>query len=173
MAFRFPSWSKVLLGIVFVKAILSLAVKPGPFVISYSGISYFLLLLTATAFAFRNALQNTLRSRPFWTLLAIGYGLWALHQFLNIYYELGLHTEVPDSSLSDPILFLHVAPFLAGLRCFRITPFRIARHGPESKVCCPYPSFWYRCTGSLSSSLDSCPPALRCPAPVWASTLSI
>jgi len=115
MVFRFPSWSKALLGIVFVKAILSLAAKPGPFVVSYSGISYFLLLLTATVFASRNAVQNTLRSRPFWILLTIGYGLWALHQFLNIYYELGLHTEVPDSSLSDPILFLHVAPFLAAV----------------------------------------------------------
>ena len=42
---RFASRPAALIGIVVIKAVLSLAVKPGSFLVSYSGISYFLLLL--------------------------------------------------------------------------------------------------------------------------------
>jgi PAS domain S-box-containing protein len=107
-----------LIGIIVIKAVLSLAVKPGSFLVSYSGITYFLLLFLATSFAIRNGIQNTLGSRPFWGFLAIGYGLWSLDQSIYLYYELGLHVEVPDSSIADPILFLHIVPFMAALAVF-------------------------------------------------------
>src|SRR5208282_5721931 len=110
---RVFSWPTALIGIVVIQAILSLAVKPGSFFFSYSGISYFLLLLLATSFAVRNAKKSTLGSRPFWVFLAIAYGLWALDQGLFIYYELGLHVEVPDNSIADPMLFLHIVPLMA------------------------------------------------------------
>ena len=71
---RFASWPTALIGIVVIKAVLSLAVKPGSFLVSYSGISYFLLRLLATGFAIRNGIQQTLGTRPFWVLLAIAYG---------------------------------------------------------------------------------------------------
>ena len=87
---RFASWPTALIGIVVIKAVLSLAVKPGSFLVSYSGISYFLLLLLATGFAIRNGIRQTLGSRPFWVFLAITYGLWALNQGLKLYYELAL-----------------------------------------------------------------------------------
>src|SRR5271156_5772932 len=80
MGLRFTSWSTALIAIVVIKAILTLALKPGSFLVSYSGISYFLLLLLATNFAILNGMQDTLGGRPFWVLLAIGYGLWLLHQ---------------------------------------------------------------------------------------------
>lgn len=114
----FSSWPTALIGIVVIKAALLLAVKPGSFLVSYSGISYFLLLLLATSFAIRNGIQNTLRSRPFWVFLAIAYGLWALDQALFLYYELGLHIDVPDNSIADPVLFLHVLPFMAAVATF-------------------------------------------------------
>jgi hypothetical protein len=114
-AARFSSWPMALIGIVVIKAVLSLAVKPGSFLVSYSGISYFLLLLLATSLAVRNGIQNTLRSRPFWVFLAIAYGLWALDQGLFLYYELGLHIEVPDNSIADPVLFLHIVPLMAAV----------------------------------------------------------
>ena len=113
MGLRLSSWRTALIGIVVVKAVLSLAVKPGSFVVSYSGISYFLLLLLATTFAIRNGIQNTLGSRTFWFLVATGYGLWALNQYLQLHYELGLHIEVPQNSISDTLLFLHVVPLMA------------------------------------------------------------
>ena len=85
---KFLSWRTALIGIVAIKAVLSLAVTPGSFLVSYSGISYLLLLFLSTYFAIRNGIQNTLGGRAFWAFLAAAYGLWTLHQFLEIYYEL-------------------------------------------------------------------------------------
>src|SRR5215472_6072839 len=113
MGLRHSSWRTALIGIVVIKAVLSLAVEPGSFLVSYSGISYFLLLLLATGFAIRNGIQNTLGSRTFWFFLATGYGLWAWNQYLQLHYELGLHIEVPQNSISDALLFLHVVILMA------------------------------------------------------------
>ncbi len=115
-ALAFPSWPKwptVLIGIVVIKAVLSLAAKPGSFLFSYSGISYFVLLLLAAGFAVRNAINNTLGNRPFWIFFAMACGLWSFDQWLTLYYELGLHILVPDNSIADPVLFLHIVPFMA------------------------------------------------------------
>jgi len=112
---RFSFWPTALIGIVVIKAVLSLDVKPGSFLLSYSGISYLLLLLLATGFAVRNGIQKTLGNRPFWLFLAIGCGLWALHQYLTLYYELVRHIETPDNSIADPALFLHTVPLMAAL----------------------------------------------------------
>src|SRR5215469_10786357 len=109
------SWRTALIGIVAIKAILALAVKPGSFLVSYSGISYFILLLLASSFAVRNATQKTLGSRRFWVLLAIAGGLWGLHQWLNLYYELGLHVAVPNNSIADTLLFFHIVPLTAAV----------------------------------------------------------
>ncbi len=115
MKLRFASWPTALIGIVVIKAVLSVAVKPGSFVLSYSMISYFLLLLLATGFAIRNGIRLTLGSRPFWVLLAIAYGLWSLNQGLKLYYELGRHMDAPDNSIVDPVLFLHIVPLMAAV----------------------------------------------------------
>jgi PAS domain S-box-containing protein len=112
------SWPTALIGIVVIKAVLSLAVRPGSFLVSYSGISYFLLLLLATSLAISNGIQDTLDSRPFWVFLAIAYGLWLLDQGLSLYYECVLHIEVPDNSIADPVLFLHIVPLMAAVATF-------------------------------------------------------
>jgi signal transduction histidine kinase len=98
---------------VVIKAILSLAVKPGSFVVSYSGISYFLLLVLATCFATRNGIRNASGDRFFWSLLALAFGLWGTNQGLQVYYELYRHVEVPANSIADSLLFLHVAVLTA------------------------------------------------------------
>ena len=116
---RFSFWPTALIGIVVIKAVLSLDVKPGSFLVSYSGFSYFLLLLLATSFAIRNGMQNTLGERPFWVFLAIAYGLWSLDQCLMLYYELGRHIEAPDNSIADPVLFLHIVPIMAAVATLR------------------------------------------------------
>jgi len=115
MRLRSSSWQAALIGIVVIKAVLSVAVKPGSFVVSYSGISYLLLLLLATGFAARNAFQKTLGSRSFWAFLASAYGLWALNQAIQLYYELVRHIETPDESIADTLLFLHIVPLMAAV----------------------------------------------------------
>ena len=112
---RFLSWPTVLIAILVFRAVVSLAPKPVGSFWSYGGISYFLLLLLATAFAIRNGIENTLGVRPFWVLLAIGYALWALDQCIFLYHEFVLHTDVPDNSIADPVLFLHIVPFMAAV----------------------------------------------------------
>jgi hypothetical protein len=117
-----------LVGIVVIKAVLSLAVRPGSFIVSYSGISYLILLLLATGFTLRNSIQNTLGSRTFWVFLAIAYGLWALNQCLQVYYELLLHIDEPADSIADTLLFFHVVSFMAALATLP------HRSGPNRKV---------------------------------------
>ena len=112
---RFLSWPIVLVAILVFRAVASLAPKPVDSFWSYGGISYFLLLLLAIAFAIRNGIENTLGVRPFWVLLAIGYALWALDQCIFLYHEFVLHTDVPDNSIADPLLFLHIVPFMAAV----------------------------------------------------------
>jgi PAS domain S-box-containing protein len=106
-------WPVALLGIVVLKMLVSLFSRPDSVLVAYGGIPYFLLLLLATGFALRNGIQNALKGRPFWLLLAIGYGLWAANQWIFIYYQFGPHIEVPDNSMADPLLFMHVAVVLA------------------------------------------------------------
>jgi len=106
-------WPAALIAILVVRAVVSYAAKPGSHLLSYGSISYFLLLLLAAGFAIRNAIQNALGSRPFWVLLALGYSLWAFDQSIFLYHEFVLHTEVPDNSIADPVLFLHIVPFMA------------------------------------------------------------
>src|SRR5215469_9302657 len=95
------SWPAALIGMVVIKAVLSLAVKPGSFVVSYSGISYFLLLVLAMCFSIRNAIRNVSGGRSFWALFGIGFGLWGTHEGLQLYYELLRHIEVPGNSIAD------------------------------------------------------------------------
>jgi hypothetical protein len=106
-------WPYALSAIWVLKAVVSFAAKPGSSLLAYGGISYFFLLLLATGFAIRNGIQNTLGGRPFWVLLGIGYGLWVLDQSIFVYYGLVLHTDVPGNSIADPVLFLHIVPFMA------------------------------------------------------------
>jgi PAS domain S-box-containing protein len=112
---RFSSWPMALTGLVVVKIVLSLALKPDSTLLSYSGIPYFFLLVLATGFAIRNGIQNTLQGRPFWVFLAIAYGLWALDQWIFLYYQFGFHMDVPDNSIADSVLFLHLVPLMAAL----------------------------------------------------------
>jgi len=115
LRYRFNPWPALLLGILVVKTALSLTLRHNVNASSYNSVVYFLLLLLATGFASLNAVQNTLGNRPFWVFLSAGTGLWLLDQWLYLYYVIGLHTDVPDSSIADPALFLHIVPFMAAV----------------------------------------------------------
>ena len=112
------SWPSALLAILIVRAVVSFTAKPDSSLLAYGGISYFLLLLLATGFAIRNGIQNTLGGRQFWVLLGIGYSLWVLDQSIFVFHEFVLHTDVPDNSIADPILFLHRVPFMVAVATF-------------------------------------------------------
>jgi PAS domain S-box-containing protein len=112
---RSLSWPIALIAVLVVRAAVSYAAKPGSTILSYGSISYFLLLLLVAGFTIRNGIQNTLGSRPLWALLALGSSLWVLDQWIFLYHEFVLHTDVPDNSIADPVLFLHLVPFMAAV----------------------------------------------------------
>jgi signal transduction histidine kinase len=115
---RLSFWPTALIGIVVIKAVLAVGVTPGSFALSYSGVSYLLLLLLACGIAIRNAIRDAAGTRPFWMILAAAYGFWALDQSLTLYYELGRHIEAPDTSIADPALFLHIVLMMAAAATF-------------------------------------------------------
>src|ERR1017187_9143948 len=108
-------WLALLAVILIIKAILSLTLRQSSGAATYNAVVYFLLLLLATRLAVRNAIKNLQGNRPFWVFLAAGTGLWSLDQVLYLYYVNGLHTDVTDSSIADPALFLHIVPFMAAV----------------------------------------------------------
>jgi PAS domain S-box-containing protein len=112
------SWPSALLAILIVRGVISFTAKPDSSLLAYGGVSYFILLLLATGFAIRNGIQDTLGGRPFWLLLGIGYTLWVLDQSIFLFHEFVLHTEVPDNSIADPVLFLHLVPFMTAVAIF-------------------------------------------------------
>jgi hypothetical protein len=108
-------WSSLLFGFLALKAVLSLGLGLGDKLAPYGTSIYFLLLLLATGFAIRNAIERTLGRRVFWVFIAVGYGLWALDQWLFVFYVVLRHIDVPDSSIADPALFLHLVPLMAAV----------------------------------------------------------
>ena len=131
LRYRFDPWPTLLLGILVVKTTLSFTLRHNVNASSYNSVVYFLLLLLATGFASLNAVQNTLGSRPFWVFIAAGTGLWLLDQWLYLYYVIGLHTDVPDRSIADPALFLHIVPFIAAVA---IRPYSDRSHPRPSRA---------------------------------------
>jgi PAS domain S-box-containing protein len=112
---RLYSWPAAFIGLLVVKGALSVAPNPNTVTARFGTIVYFLLLVLGVVFAIRNAVGRHEGSRFLWALMACGYGLWALDQWLYLYYVIGLGTDVPDSSIADPALFMHVVPFMAAL----------------------------------------------------------
>ena len=108
-------WPAATIGLLIIKGTLSLALGTNTLTARFGTIVYFVVLLLGGVFALRNAIPQTDGSRFFWALMACGYGLWALDQWLYVYYVIGLGMDVPDSSIADPALFLHVVPFMAAL----------------------------------------------------------
>jgi len=113
--FSLSVWSSVLFGFLAIKAILSLGLGLGDKLAPYGTGIYFLLLLLATGFAIQNAIERTQGRRVFWVFIAVGYGLWALDQWIYVYYAVLRHSDVPDSSIADPALFLHLVPLMAAV----------------------------------------------------------
>src|ERR1700684_1268952 len=102
--------SSLLFGFLAIKAVLSLALGLGDKLAPYGTSAYFLLLLLATGFTILNAVERTQGRRVFWVFMAVGYGLWALDQWLYVYYGFLRHNEGPANSIDDRALLLPRVP---------------------------------------------------------------
>jgi hypothetical protein len=109
------AWPGLLIGFLVIKAVLSLVLGLGDKLALYGASAYFFLLILATSFAFLNAVEKVQGRRLFWVFIAGGYGLWSLDQWTYVYYGVLHHIDVPDNSIADPALFLHLVPFMAAI----------------------------------------------------------
>jgi PAS domain S-box-containing protein len=107
-------WPAVTLVLLVLRPVLSHALQRDAFD-AYSSLTVFVLLLLCTGFATLNAIEKVQGSRAFWTLLAVGFGLWTVDAWLWVYYPTIRRQNIPDSSIADVVLFLHVVPFMAAL----------------------------------------------------------
>jgi PAS domain S-box-containing protein len=112
---RLYSWPAAFIGLLVIRGALSATASPSAGVARFGTVVYFLLLVLGGVFAIRKAIAQPEGSRLFWALMACGYALWALDQWLYLYYVIGLGVDVPDRSIADPALFIHVVPFMAAL----------------------------------------------------------
>lgn len=112
---EFLPWILAAAIVVAAQATVSLLLGPGDKLKAYTNVTLFLLILAATGAAALNAFKGYRGYRSFWTLYAVGMGIWALDQWMWIYYEFWLHTDVPNDSIGEPALFLHIVPLMAAL----------------------------------------------------------
>lgn len=115
MTVRSRIWLLAAIGLVFIQAIVSLVLSPGPGLASVSDVIQCLLLLSGTLSFLPNVLANRGRSRAFWAFLMFGISLWLAYQMLWTYFEVFLHQDVPNPFVGDVVLFLHFVPMMAAL----------------------------------------------------------
>ena len=64
-------------------------------------------------------LRNTWRAegvvRAFWGLLGLGCAMWLFNQAAWTWYEVIVQRPLPEPFFADPIVFLHIAPFIAAV----------------------------------------------------------
>ncbi len=114
VGFRLYLWPAVAAVLLLLRAVLSHSMRRPAFD-AYNSLIVFVLLLLCTGFATLNALEKIQGSRAFWALLAAGFALWAVDAWLWVYYPTIRGQDIPDGSIADPALFLHVVPFMAAL----------------------------------------------------------
>jgi signal transduction histidine kinase len=95
---------------------IAASLLPRGFALTFvSDVTQLVLLLAGVIVLVPNILNNHGRVRWFWSFMTLGVGLWFAYQALWNYFEIWLHTDVPDLFLIDIILFLHLVPMMAAV----------------------------------------------------------
>jgi signal transduction histidine kinase len=108
-------WLAAMMSVLAALVLAALLMQRSFGLTALSDIIQSLLLLSATASFIPLALRSQGRLRLFWTLIAMGVGLWMSYQLLWTYYEVFLRQSVPGLFDGDIILFLHLVPLTAAL----------------------------------------------------------
>jgi signal transduction histidine kinase len=108
-------WFVAAAGVTLVFAFVSAIAQPSNRLTAFADVSGLALMLGAMAIALSNALARPGQERSFWTLMALGFSLWACNQAAWTYREIVLHSKFPDASFFDVILFFHAVPMIAAV----------------------------------------------------------
>lgn len=91
-------------------------VFPGPFFrVAMGDLVPLLLIGAAFIVSTRNALDSRGHTRLFWSLLAVGMGMWCVNQACWAWFEVIIRRGLPDPFPGDVVLFLHVVPITAAV----------------------------------------------------------
>jgi signal transduction histidine kinase len=115
MTLRRHWWSVSTAAIILVSAAVSLSLPLGRPIIVFGDLAALLLIAAATAFLARNAVSTRGQTRFFWALIALGCLMWMVNQAFWTFYEVVLHSDVPDPFVGDVILFIHIVPIMAAV----------------------------------------------------------
>jgi signal transduction histidine kinase len=113
--FQRHRWFAAAAGVTLAFAAVSAIAHKSVGLTAFSDLAGLALMLVATAIALSNALARPGQERSFWTLMMLGFSLWACHQASWTYGNLFLHRKIPDASVFDIILFFHAVPMIAAV----------------------------------------------------------
>jgi diguanylate cyclase (GGDEF)-like protein len=94
---------------------VSLLVPRSTGLTAFGDLTQCVLLFCGTLFILSNIRTSDKKTQLFWTLMALGCGMWLCAQVLWTYFEVFLRQETPNPFVGDVILFLHIVPMMAAL----------------------------------------------------------
>ena len=91
-------------------------VFPSPFLrVAMGDLIPLLLVAAALILSARNAFDSRGHTRLFWSLIAAGMAMWCFNQASWVWFEVVVRRPLPEPSLGDVVLFLHVVPIMAAV----------------------------------------------------------
>ena len=108
-------WFAAAAGVTLAFAGVSAIAHPSNQLTAFADLAGLALMLGAAGIALRNARARPGQERSFWTLIALGFSLWACNQGAWAYREIVLKSKFPDASFFDVILFFHAVPMIAAV----------------------------------------------------------
>jgi diguanylate cyclase (GGDEF)-like protein len=108
-------WTGIVCAIACVHVGVSLLARPSLGLAAFGDLLQCALLLCATLATLSNIGAKNKREQIFWSLLALGCGMWLCAQALWTYFEVFLRQETPNPFIGDVILFLHIVPMMAAM----------------------------------------------------------
>jgi diguanylate cyclase (GGDEF)-like protein len=102
-------------AVVCVHILVTLLVPRSMGLTTFGDLAQCALILCATLSILSNVRTNDKKLQLFWSLMAMGCGMWLCVQILWTYFEVILRQEVPNPFVADVALFLHIVPMMAAL----------------------------------------------------------
>jgi diguanylate cyclase (GGDEF)-like protein len=102
-------------AVVCVHLCVSLLVPRGIGLTAFGDLTQSALLLCATLSILSNVRTSYKKAQLFWSVMAVGSGMWLCTQILWTYFEVFLRQDTPNPFVGDVVLFLHVVPMMAAL----------------------------------------------------------
>lgn len=108
-------WFAAAAGITLAFAAVSAIAPKSDALMKFADLSELALMLGAVGVTAANAVARPGKERGFWTLMALGFSLWACSHAAWTYRDIWLHRNLPNISFFDVILFFHAVPIISAV----------------------------------------------------------